>query len=444
MTKNIIKQDLEHIWHPCSQMKDFEDFKPLVIKSARGSYIKLNDGSKMIDATSSWWCKNLGHGHPRLKSALSKQANKFEHVIFAGTTNEVIVELSEKLAKMTKSLPKVFYASEGSSAVEAALKMSLHARMISGENSRTNIMALRNSYHGETALALSATGIDLYRKPYKKILTPVTFIQNIPYVNSKSDPLWSDCSKYWPRILRELNANKDTLTAIIVEPIVQGAGGMLIYSKNFLSRLRAWTKKHRVHLISDEIMTGFGRTGKPFAFQHADIEPDFICIAKGLTSGWLPMSGVLTTNEIYNIFYDDYSKGKTFLHSHTHSGNALAAAVALETLKILEEEKIYDQVNKIEPLLHGLMTEVSEKTGRLQNIRNIGAIVAADLILDKRQKNERYGYKIFQAATKFGVFMRPLGNTIYWMPPLNIKENTLLQLKDATIKAIDFVFKTPS
>ena len=440
MTNTILERDLKHIWHPCGQMKDYASFKPLVIKSAHGSYIKLTDNSKVIDATSSWWCKNLGHGHPRLKIALLKQTNKFEHVIFANTTNKIIVELSEKLASLTKSLDKVFYASEGSSAVEIAIKMSLHSRKITAEKNRIKFMALRNSYHGETGLALSATDIDLYCKPYTELLIPFHFIQNIPYVHSKSDALWQDCSKYWSEVLAELNIHKDKLTAIIVEPIVQGAGGMLIYSQDFLKRLRIWTKKHNIHLIADEIMTGFGRTGTSFAFQHANIEPDFVCIAKGLTAGWLPMSAVLTTSNIYNIFYDDFAKNKSFLHSHTHSGNVLAAAVALENLKILEEENIYDQVNKTEPLLYNLMLDVSNETKRLQNIRHIGAIVAADLVLSKQQKHQRYGYKIFQEATKLGAFMRPLGNTIYWLPPLNIKQSTLMHLSEITSRAINEVF----
>lgn len=341
---------------------------------------------------------------------------------------------------MTRSLDKVFYASDGSSAVEAAIKMSLHSRIIAGENRRTKIMALANSYHGETGLALAVTDISLYRKPYQQLLPQVSFLKNIPYVSSKHDLLWYDCSEYWPTILQQLNLHKETLTAIIIEPIVQGAGGMLIYSKDFLNRLRVWTKAHQIHLIADEIMTGFGRTGLPFACQHANIEPDFMCLAKGLTSGWLPMSAVLTTNEIYNMFYDDFAKGKTFLHSHTHSGNAMAAAVALETLKIIEKENIYNKVRKTEILLHELMQEVALQTKRIKNIRHLGAIVAADLMLDEGQKTERYGYKIFKTGIKFGIFMRPLGNTIYWTPPLNVKENILLRLMAATIKAINAVF----
>ncbi len=437
MVYKIIKRDLQHIWHPCSQMKDYRRLKPLVVKRARGSYIELDDNTKIIDAVSSWWCKILGHGHPRLKAALLKQANKFEHVIFANTTNEVIVELSEKLTSMTKSLDKVFYASEGSSAVEIAIKMSLHSRKISGEDERRQIMSLQNGYHGETGLALAVSDVGLYRKPYEEVLKPGIFLQNIPYVHSKNDLLWQDCSKVWPSIEAQLEINAKQLTAVIIEPIVQGAGGMLIYSKNFLKRLRSWTIKHNIHLIADEIMTGFGRTGLPLACQHAKVEPDFICLAKGLTGGWLPMSAVLTTNKIYNLFYDDFEKNKSFLHSHTHSGNALAAAVALECMKVLEEEDIYSQVRIIEPVLYELMSDVALKTKRLTNIRNIGAMVAADLVLTKRQQSQRYGYRVFQEAVKLGALLRPLGNTIYWLPPLNTSRTVLLKLSKITIASIN-------
>jgi adenosylmethionine-8-amino-7-oxononanoate aminotransferase len=440
MPLKIIERDLQHVWHPCSQMKDYQSFKPLVIKKAHGSYIELADNAKIIDAVSSWWCKILGHGHPRLKAALLRQAGKFEHVIFANTTNEAIVELSEKLTSMTKSLAKVFYASEGSSAVEIAIKMSLHSRKISGEGQRRQIMSLQNAYHGETGLALAVSNVGLYRKPYEEVLVPCIFLQNIPYVHSKNDSLWQDCAKIWPSIAAQLEANAQHLTAIIIEPIVQGAGGMLIYSKDFLKRLRSWTIKHNVHLIADEIMTGFGRTGLPLACQHAQVEPDFVCLAKGLTGGWLPMSAMLTTNKIYRLFYDDFEKNKSFLHSHTHSGNVLAAAVALECMKVLEEEDVYSQVRIIEPLLCELMLDVAIKTKRLTNIRNIGAMVAADLVLTRQQQKQRYGYKVFQKAVKLGALLRPLGNTIYWLPPLNTSKNVLLQLGKITIDAINQVF----
>jgi adenosylmethionine---8-amino-7-oxononanoate aminotransferase len=203
-----------------------------------------------------------------------------------------------------------------------------------------------------------------------------------------------------------------------------------------LRRLRAWTTQHDVYLIADEIMTGFGRTGLPLAIDRAEIEPDFICLAKGLTAGWLPMSAVLTTTEIYNLFYADFVVGKAFLHSHTHSGNVLAAAVALESFKIFTEEGIYVQVREKEAFVRQLMLEVADETKRLTNIRSIGFVVAADLVLDKSQQNERYGFRVFQEAVKIGAYLRPLGNTIYWLPPLNAERAVLEKLRDITILAI--------
>lgn len=433
---NIIQRDLRHIWHPCAQMKDYLTFPPLIIKKAYGSFIELEGGHQVIDAISSWWCKSLGHNHPRLKKALKKQLERFEHVIFANATHEIIVQLSEKLATLSNGLDKIFYASEGSSAVEISLKMALQAQKIRGFSERNQFTSLQNGYHGETFMALGLSDMGLYRYPYEAQLIQPKFIRNIPYVTSRKDPLWEDCSYYWPNIEKQLEKQASALAAIILEPIVQGAGGMLIYSQDFLRRLREWTKKHKIYLIADEIMTGFGRTGLALACQHAKIQPDFICLSKGLTSGFLPMSAVLTHSDIYDLFYADYSLEKNFLHSHTFSGNALAAAVALECLNILEEEEIYTQVQKNESFLMDLMKEVAKETQKLTNIRSIGAIVAADLILTEKQKNQRIGYQIFQEAIKIGAWLRPLGNTIYWLPPLNIDVTLLMQLRDITIKAI--------
>lgn len=434
----LIKRDLLHIWHPCSQMKDYEKWPLLEIRRAYGSYLELADGTMLIDAISSWWSKSLGHGHSRLKTALLRQVEQYEHVILANTCQEVLVELSERLALLCPKLNKVFYASEGSSAVEIAVKMSLHSRKILGskKQARNQIMALQNAYHGETLLALSLSDVGIYKKPYQDWLMPVIFLQNIPYVLSEADPLWQDCSSVWPNIENQLNQYADTLSTIIVEPIVQGAGGMLIYSQDFLKRLRFWTLEHDIHLICDEIMTGIGRTGHMLACQHAGIIPEFICLGKGLTSGWLPMSVVLTTENIYQLFYDDYETGKSFLHSHTFSGNALAAAIALETLNIIAEEKICEKVLERQGLLTQFMLEVASETQRLTQIRCIGAVAAAELILEAHQKSQRVGYQVFQNAIKLGAFLRPVGNTIYWLPPLNIETEILYKLKDITIKAI--------
>ena len=293
-------------------MKDYENFPPLEVKKAYGSYLELNDGQVLIDAISSWWCKSLGHAHPELQSALKEQMECFEHVILANTTNAGIVELSEKLTSYFKTLKKVFYAGDGSSAVEIAIKMSLHSRKIEGKPTKNKFMALENGYHGETVMTLALGDLGIYKEDYSDLFPDTAFIKGIPYVNSKNDPLWEDCSEYWPAIETQLENEKDRLSAILFEPILQGAGGMLIYSKDFLRRLREWTKANDVHLIADEIMTGFGRTGNRFACDYPEIEADFVCISKGLTSGWLPLSAVLTSNSTYDLFYDDYEKRKSF------------------------------------------------------------------------------------------------------------------------------------
>lgn len=433
---SLIDRDLKHVWHPCSQMKDYETFQPLIVKSANGSYLELDNGKKVIDAISSWWCKSLGHGHPRLKNALIKQADRFEHVILANTTNDVITLLSEKLANLTTTLTKVFYAGDGSSAVEIAMKMSLHARQIQGDVKKTKFIALANGYHGETTGALSVSDIGLYKTPYHAMLFDVAFI-TAPYVANQQTFEWEDCSEHWQKIQRDLEQHIETTTAIILEPIIQGAGGMKLYSKDFLKRLRQWTQENNIHLIADEIMTGIGRTGKMLACQHANIEPDFLCLAKGLTAGWMPFSAVLTREDIYQTFYADYKSGKSFLHSHTYSGHALAASIALEVLAVVEEMQLCKRADELGNIMTNAMQDIAKTTGKINNIRNVGAIVAADLICD--EPDRRLGFEIYQKAVALGALLRPLGNTIYWLPPLTTKTETLMDLADITQKAISAI-----
>lgn len=436
MVKNctVSSQDYTSpIWHPCSQMKDYVSFPPLMVERAQGSYFYLENGQRIIDAISSWWCKSLGHGHPRLKQALIQQAEKFEHVIFANTTHETIIRLSEKLTTLCPTLTKVFYASEGSSAVEIALKMSLHARKIMQQPERHRFMALQNAYHGETGLALSVSDLGIYRKAYAEILVDVPYLAPLPYLQHRINPLWDDCSAYWPAIEKQLNYYADSLTALIVEPVVQAAAGMQLYSPDLLRRLRQWTQANDVHFIADEIMTGFGRTGLPLACQHAAITADFVCLGKSLTAGWLPLSAVLTNDTIYQLFYADYSSGHNFLHSHTFSGNALAASVALACLEVLQEENIYQRVALLEQQLYMRMQQIAATTGRLQNVRGIGALVAADLVAEQ---GERLGYQVYREAVARGALLRPLGNTIYWCPPFNITDATLTELQRITQEAI--------
>lgn len=423
------------IWHPCSQMKDYETFKPLEIVSAKGSYVELSDGHRLIDAISSWWCKTLGHNHPQIKKALLKQIDQFEHVILANTTNETIEQLSHKLTSLHPQLNKVFYASDGSSAVEIALKMSLHARQIQGEPHRDKFISLSNDYHGETIGALSVSDLGLYKKHYKKVCFETFFIDGIPYVSGANDPLWDDCESHWQHVEKQLEPLANTATAIIVEPILQGVCAMLVYSADFLKRIAAWAKKHNVHLIADEILTGIGRTGSMLASDHAQISPDFVCLGKGLTSGWLPMSCVLMTDDIYNTFYGDYGTGKDFLHSNTYAGNALAACTALETIRIVEAQNLCARATVIGEFMQSAMSDIAKQTGVLTNLRGIGSMVAADLVIDDPKR--RLGYEIYQEAIKLGAYLRPLGNTIYWLPPITTEIATLEALHHITLKSIE-------
>lgn len=442
LPESLISRDLRHIWHPCSQMQDYQAFPPIELVGAEGAYLHLKEGKKLIDAVSSWWCKTLGHGHPRIREALSRQIEKFEHVILANTTHELIVKLSEELTALVPGPHHVFYAGDGSTAVEIAVKIAIHSKKISQNNftqpqgTAPKLMALENGYHGETALTLALGDLGQYSDPYRDLFPPVSFLRGIPYVNSVLDPLWNDCAEVWPQLESQLEKNRPSLCAIVVEPILQGAGGMRIYSADFLRRLRAWTKAHNIYLIADEILSGYGRTGTMLASEHAGIVPDLICLSKGLTAGWLPLSAVLISDDIYSIFFGEYGQGKDFLHSNTFSGNALGAAVALETLAIYRDEKILEQVNANHSLLREAMGRVAEKTGKLKNLRSIGGIVAADLHGPGTEKGKRAGYRVYQEAVRRGALLRNLGDTIYWLLPLNIDPKVVFELETITIAAI--------
>jgi adenosylmethionine-8-amino-7-oxononanoate aminotransferase len=442
---NLISRDLAHVWHPCSQMKDYEAFPPVEIAGAAGSRLLLKDGSTLVDATSSWWCKTLGHGHPRLREALFRQASKFEHVISANTANETLVGLSEELAALCPPLDKVFYAGDGSSAVEIALKMALHAQRIraSGASSapgaaaaRTKFIVLENGYHGESGLALAASDLGLYREPYAAVLPEPVILRGIPYVSGPSDPLWEDCGALWPFLESELEFHAGTAAALVVEPVLQGAGGMRLVSPDLLRRLRAWTSRHGVLLIADEILTGFWRTGKMLAVQHAGVVPDLLCLSKGLTGGWMPFSATLVHADLHALFYADYGHGRDFLHSNTYSGNALGAAVAREALSIYTEPGFGAEVAVFAARLQASWAQVVTATGALENVRAAGGMVAGDLRLPEPLHDARVGFQVFREAVARGALLRPLGNTLYWLPPLNTPAADLDRLAEVTAAAI--------
>lgn len=429
----LTERDLRHIWHPCTPMKDHEVIPLVEVAAASGCYLHTTDGRKIFDAISSWWCKSLGHQHPHIKAAIQNQLDCLEHVILAGTTNETIVTLSELLARLMPTLNKVLFASDGSCAVEMALKLSLHAHQIAGQHQRTEFLSLMNAYHGETVGAMSVSDLGAFCKPYESLLFPVTSIR-VPYVSDRNQAQWFDCSDHWAKILPTLEQAADTTAALIVEPIVQGANGMRLYSQDFLHRLRAWTTERGIHLIADEVMTGCGRTGKMLACEHANIVPDFLCLSKGLTAGFLPLSVTLTSQTIYDLFYDDAAAGKTFWHSHTHSGNTLAASAAVATLQLIKAQNIVAQAAQLENRMLTAMQNIAADTKLLHNVRGIGAIVAADLIMT--QNNSRTGMEMYHNGLKHGILLRPLGNTLYWFPPLIMTSDELQELEQRTRAAL--------
>ena len=431
----LLKSDLKHVFHPCTQMKDFEKHPPLIVNKAEGSYL-YTDRGPIIDAISSWWCKSLGHGHPEITKAINTQLNQFEHVIVADTTYPNIVSLAEELEKIS-GLQHTFFASDGSSAVEIALKLAIHASQLKGSPHRKEFISLKNSYHGETLATLSISDLDTFKKPYQDFGLTCHFLQNIPYVTNMEDPLWHNCDEIWSKTLEELELIKKSVCALIVEPIVQGANGMRIYSADFLARLANWAKANDIYLIADEIMTGFGRTGKWLASNHANIKPDLICISKGLTGGSLPLSCVLIDNQIYSLFYNDYNIDNSFLHSHTYSGNPLAVAAALATIKAMQKENIISKSEELGNCMKEHFTNVAKLSGKISNVRYISGIIAGDL---ENHTNKRIGYDLQQAAIKNGALLRPIGRTLYWLPPLNTSHQTIEKLAEITLKSIKDVY----
>ncbi len=413
LTKNneMMKRDLEVIWHPCTQMKDHETLPLIPIKSGKGVYLYDFEGNSYIDAVSSWWVNLFGHSNTRINNKIKAQLDTLEHVLLAGFTHEPAVELAHKLVNITpEALVKVFYVDNGSSAVEAALKMSYHYHLNRGKR-KPLFLSLTNSYHGETIGALSVGDVALYKETYEPLL--IANMQ-VPVPKDQSEISASEALVALEKVLQE---KAHEVAALILEPLIQGAGGMHMYHPAYLAGARELTIRYDVHLIADEIMTGFGRTGKMFACEHANISPDFMTLSKGLTGGYLPLSVVMTTDEVYNAFYCDYNEHKAFLHSHSYTGNPLACSAALATLEIFEQNDILGD-NKKKAVY---IKEKLEKFLDLSNVKEIrqqGMVTAVELAGYEPQ--ERIGLRIYEYALTQGVLLRPLGHVIYFMPPYTI------------------------
>lgn len=426
------KKDLKYIWHPCSQMKDYEEFPPIVIKNGQGVYIEDINGNKYIDAVSSWWVNLFGHSNERINNALYDQSKKLEHVIFANFSHEPAIELAENIVSITPDrLSKVFFGDNGSSAVEISLKLSFQYHQQMGKTKKTKFVAIKDAYHGETLGALSVGDMDLYNKIYKPILLDTIKVESPDCYRCKYDMKRESCSAQCFKNMEDMIIQKhEEISAVIIEPMVQCAAGMKIYSPEYLKKLRKICDEYDINLIADEIAVGFGRTGKMFACEHADISPDIMCLSKGLTAGYMPLSLVLMSDKIYYAFYDEYNSMKAFLHSHSYSGNPLGCRVACETLKIFKEEDIINKNIKKSNILKKKVESILDDIPYLGEYRQIGMIGAIELVKNKDTKEEfewekRVGYNIYKIALKKGVLLRPLGNIIYFMPPYVINEKEI-------------------
>jgi len=424
----MMQRDLEVIWHPCTQMKDHETLPLIPIKSGKGVYLYDFEGNSYIDAVSSWWVNLFGHANPQINARVKAQLDKLEHVLLAGFTHEPAVELAHRLVNMTpQALTKVFYVDNGSSAVEAALKMSYHYHLNQGKR-KAVFLSLTNSYHGETIGALSVGDVALYKETYEPLLIANA---QVPVPEDQTPEAAQSALK----ILEEvLEARAEEIAALILEPLIQGAGGMHMYHPDYLVGARALTKKYQVHLIADEIMTGFGRTGKMFAFDHTDVSPDFMTLSKGLTGGYLPLSVVMTTEDVYNAFYCDYNAYKAFLHSHSYTGNPLACAAALATMDIFREEDVLGENEKKARYIK-TRTETFLAFENVKEVRQQGMVTAIEL--QGYDAKERIGLRIYEYALTEGVLLRPLGNVIYFMPPYVITYEEIDKMIDVAYKGIE-------
>lgn len=421
----IIQKDLQYNWHPCTQMKDHEFLPMIPIKKGEGVYLYDFEGNKYIDAISSWWVNLFGHKNPYINKKIKEQLEILEHVIFAGFTHEGAVRLGERICLLT-GFDKVFYADNGSSAVEVAIKMSFHYWKNKGKI-KPLFFSLENSYHGETIGALSVGDVGLYKDTYKEIL-----IKNvtIPIPEDKSEEKALQALKKARKIFEKYHKE---VSALIIEPLVQCAGYMKMHHPVFVKGLKKLCEEFEIHMIADEIAVGFGRTGTMFACEQAGIKPDFMTLSKGLTGGYLPLSLVLTTNEIYSAFYCDYEEMKAFLHSHSYTANPIAIAAANATLDIFENEPVIEN-NKEKASYIWKNIQKFKELPNVKEIRQTGMITAIEMIDYPWQ--ERRGLKVYEYGLKHGVLLRPLGNVIYFMPPYVINYDEIDKMIQVAFEGI--------
>ncbi len=443
MSDTLLQRSLAAVWHPCTQMKQHETLPLVPIVRGEGAWLIDAGGRRLLDGISSWWVNLFGHCNPRINAALREQLDTLEHVLLAGFTHPPVVELSERLAALTGGrLGHAFYASDGASATEIALKMSAHYWRNRGEPQKCRFLSLEGSYHGETVGALAVTDVALFRDAYAPLVKPG---RTVPVPDPRRAQAGESAAALARRAAAALEAHLEAhhheTAALIVEPLVQGAAGMVMYDAEYLRLARALCDRFRVHLIADEIAVGCGRTGSFFAWEQvagpaaqgeaACAWPDFICLSKGISGGYLPLSLVLSTDEIYRAFYDD-SSARAFLHSHSYTGNPLACRAALATLDIFAADDVIT-TNRARAQKMGELAQAQLGAHpAVRHLRQTGMILAFDV--DRAPAD--FARRFFAAGLEHGVLLRPIGNTVYFMPPYVLDEAELQHLVDAAAAAL--------
>jgi len=455
----MVARSLASVWHPCTQMKHHEHFPLLPIQRGEGAWLIDYEGKRYLDAVSSWWVNLFGHANSRINAALTSQLQQLEHAMLAGFTHEPAIELSERLSTLT-GLGHAFYGSDGASAVEIALKMSFHYWRNLGQNAKQKFVSLDGSYHGETLGALAVSDVAIFRDAYGPLLNNNL---RVPFPGRPTlekpmagNPLGADilrghasnaapvgafqaccpeCTVDASAALERLFAERaDEIAAFIIEPLVQGAAGMRMYHPAYLQKARELCSQYGVHFIADEIMTGFGRTGTMFACEQAGIKPDFMCLSKGLTGGYLPLSCVLTTDEIYAAFYhDDTARG--FLHSHSYTGSALACRAALATLDIFTSDDVVEK-NQAKAQRWIELAKPLKTHPCIKNFRRTGMIFAFE-IESLHSQSASFAREFFARGLRRGVLLRPIGNTVYFMPPYIVEDDEFQWLVEQTLSMIE-------
>lgn len=443
----LIDRDLRVLWHPCTQMKDHETLPPIAIRRGHGAWLEDYAGKRYLDAISSWWVNLFGHAHPYINAAVRAQLDTLEHVILAGFTHEPAVRLAERLVALAPAgLTRCFYADSGSAAVEIALKMSHHYWRNRGRPQKRRFLHLRNSYHGETLGALAVGDLGLYKDIYAPLLVDGIAVTSPDAYACRDADARAAAAAAADDLARALERHAHETAALIIEPLVQCAGGMRMHHPLYLERARALCAQHEVHFIADEVAVGFGRTGTLFACEQARVTPDFLCVGKGLTGGYLPLSACITTEPVYSAFYDDYTSLKGFMHSHSFTGNALACAAALASLELFERDDVLAR-NRARA------ARMAEAAGPLRDhphvadVRQTGMILAIEMVRDARTREpydwrERRGRQVYRHALERGVLLRPLGDVIYFMPPYVVNEDDIALMAQVAAEGIEEAVKS--